>query len=188
MKYTVVFDANVLYPAPLRDLLMRLAVTDIFKAKWSNKIHDEWIRNLLKNRPDLTLQQLERTKTLMNSSIKECLVEDYERLESAFNLPDEDDKHVLAAAIKCGAQAIITFNLKDFPQATLSNYNIEAIGPDEFIQRQINLDTGLVCRVLKLHRMSLKAPPKSSLEYLDSLEKSGLVMSVNILRNFADNL
>jgi hypothetical protein len=124
----------------------------------------------------------------MNSSIIECLVEDYEQLESTLNLPDEDDKHVLAAAIKCGAQAIITFNLKDFPQATLSNYNIEAVGPDEFIQRQINTDKVLVFRVLKTHRMSLRAPPKSSLEYLDSLEKSGLVISANILRNFADDL
>jgi predicted nucleic acid-binding protein len=167
---------------------MRLAVTDSFKARWTDRIHDEWIRNLLKNRPDLTLQQLERTKTLMNSSIIECLVEDYEQLESTLNLPDEDDKHVLAAAIKCGAQAIITFNLKDFPQATLSNYNIEAVGPDEFIQRQINTDKVLVFRVLKTHRMSLRAPPKSSLEYLDSLEKSGLVISANILRNFADDL
>lgn len=188
MKYTVVLDANVLYPAPLRDLLMRLAVTDIFAARWSNRIHDEWIRNLLKNRADLTREQLERTKSLMNKSVRNCLVEDYERFEETLTLPDKNDHHVLAAAIKCNAQAIVTFNLKDFPSGELSKYDVEAISPDEFIQNQLDLNFSLVCRVVKRHRESLRNPPKSIAQYLDTLENCGLVISTDILRSFAENL
>jgi len=68
---TVIYDACVLYPAPLRDLLMRLALTARFRARWSNAIHDEWIRNLLKQRPDLDPVALEKTRTLMNSSVRD---------------------------------------------------------------------------------------------------------------------
>lgn len=188
MKYTAVLDANVLYPAPLRDLLMRLAVTDIFAARWSNRIHEEWIRNLLKNRTDITREQLERTKALMNKSVRDCVVENYEQFEEQLLLPDKNDHHVLAAAIKCNAHAIVTFNLKDFPSSELSRYDIEAISPDEFIQNQLDLNFSLVCRVVKRHRESLKNPPKSIAQYLDTLESCGLVISADVLRGFAENL
>lgn len=67
--FTALYDANVLYPAPLRDLLMHLAMTGLFRAKWTNEIHEEWIRNVLENRPDLTRNQLERTRDLMNEHV-----------------------------------------------------------------------------------------------------------------------
>lgn len=117
----------MLYPAPLRDLLLRLAVVDVFAARWTERIHNEWIRNVLKNRTDISPEQLERTRTLMNANVRDCLVSDYEKLESGLSLPDEDDRHVLAAAIQCGAQAIVTFNLKDFPSDELEKYGVEAI-------------------------------------------------------------
>ena len=69
------YDSCVLYSAPLRDLLMHLALTDLYQAKWTDAIHDEWIRNVLANRPDLKLQQLERTRDLMNSHVLDCLSE-----------------------------------------------------------------------------------------------------------------
>ena len=79
-NFTAVFDACVLYPAPLRDFLMWLALTDLFKARWTDQIHDEWIRNVLKNRSDLTFAQLTRTKNLMNQNVRDCLVIGYEDL------------------------------------------------------------------------------------------------------------
>ncbi len=188
MRFTALLDANVLYPAPLRDLLMRLAVTDIFAARWSERIHDEWIRNLLKNRPDLTLKQLTHTRGLMNSHVRDCLVSDYESLEVGLTLPDVDDRHVLAAAIKSGAQVIVTFNLKDFPTKELSKYGIEAINPDQFIHHQFELNPGLVCEVIKSHRASLKNPPKTIAQYLDTLENCGLVTTVETLRGYVENL
>ena len=188
MRFIAVLDANVLYPAPLRDLLLRLAVADVFAARWSERIHDEWIRNLLKNRKDLTLKQLTKTKNLMDSHVRDCLVYDYEPLEEGLNLPDVDDKHVLAAAIKSNAQAIVTFNLKDFPEKELDKYGVEAIHPDLFIQHQIDLNPGLVCQVVKLHRAALKKPPKTISDYLNTLESCGLVVTADILRGYAQNL
>jgi len=113
-SFTVVYDACVLYPAPLRDFLMWLALSGCFRARWSEQIHAEWKRNLLRNRPDLSAAQLDRTSTLMNDAIPDSLVCGYEKLIPGLFLPDPDDRHVLAAAIRCGASVIVTFNRKDF--------------------------------------------------------------------------
>ncbi|MHC1478651.1 hypothetical protein ACYJW8_00235 [Frateuria aurantia] len=89
--FTAVFDACVLYPANVRDLLVRLACTGSFRARWSDDIHDEWIRNLLENRPDLTRERLERTRQLMNDAVEDCLVTDYIPLINSIDgLPDPD--------------------------------------------------------------------------------------------------
>ena len=111
---------------------MWLALTDLFKARWTDEIHDEWMRNVLENRPDLTLSQLIRTKNLMNANVRGCLVTGYESLIPTLELPDPGDRHVLAAAIRVGADFIVTFNLKDFPEEALAPYGVEAIHPDEF--------------------------------------------------------
>jgi len=98
---------------------MHLALTDLFRAKWTDAIHEEWIRNLLKDRPDLTREQLERTRRLMDAHTRDSIVTDYEDLIPALSLPDSDDRHVLAAAIRSGADVIVTFNLADFPPEIL---------------------------------------------------------------------
>lgn len=128
-----ILDANVLYPAPLRDLLMHLATGSLFRAKVTNRIHEEWIRNLLLNRPSLTRPALERTRDLMNAAVEDFLVEGYQEFERELELPDEDDRHVLAAAVRGGANVIVTFNLKDSPKPELEKYGIEALHPDDFI-------------------------------------------------------
>lgn len=138
-NFTALFDANVLYPAPLRDLLMQLALTDMFRARWTDQIHDEWIRNVLKNRPDLTTEQLTRTKELMNSHVRDCLVTGYEWVIPSLQLPDPDDRHVLAAAIKGEADGIVTINLADFPKTVLEEYELEAQHPDDFITSLMDL-------------------------------------------------
>jgi len=119
----------VLYPAPLRDLLMHLALTDLIRAKWTEAIHEEWIRSVLANRPDLTREKLERTRQLMNAHVRDCLVADYEDLIPLLTLPDADDRHVLAAAIRSNADVIVTFNLGDFPPEALTKWGIEAQHP-----------------------------------------------------------
>ena len=118
------FDANVLYPSGLRNFLMHLALTGIFRAHWSAAVHEEWLRNLIKNRPDLTREKLERTRHLMDKALPDALVTGYEHLVDAIELPDRDDRHVLAAAIRCGASVIVTLNLGDFPRQALANYSI----------------------------------------------------------------
>src|SRR5690349_185458 len=107
-NFIVLYDACVLYPAPLRDLLMRLALTDLFRAKWTNEIHEEWIRNVLANRSDITMEMLERTRNLMNSNVRDCLVDGYQELTQGLMLPDPNDRHVLAAAIHANCAVIVT--------------------------------------------------------------------------------
>lgn len=178
----VVYDACVLYPAPLRDLLMRLAVESLCMARWTSRIHEEWIRNVLKNRPDLTIAQLERTRDLMNAHALDCLVENYEHLIIDLDLPDPHDRHVLAAAIQSNARVIVTFNLKDFPDNHLSEYELEALHPDDFIISLTEVDLTVVINVMKFHRASLKKPPKTLNEYLDILEKQGLLQTVALFK------
>lgn len=180
-KFTVLYDACVLYPAPLRDLLMRLALTDLFRAKWSNMIHEEWIHNALKNRPDLNRENLERTRDLMNQNVRDCLVNNFEHLIPAIDIPDQNDRHIVAAAIKSGTDAIITFNLKDFPNTLLEKYNIYAEHPDDFISNLLELNPPVVCSAIAKQRASLKNPPYSADDLLKVLLKQGLTQTVEIL-------
>lgn len=151
---------------------MHLAMLDLLRAKWSSKIHDEWIESLLKNRPDLTAEQLQRTRVLMDAHVRDCLVTGFEDLIPAINLPDEKDRHVLAAAIRAGADVIVTFNQKHFPAASVQPYGIETLHPDEFLKYQLDLAPNIVCTAAKRHRASLKKQPKSVNEYLVEAEKS----------------
>lgn len=187
-QYTVLFDANVLYPAPMRDALMQLAVTDLFKAKWTADIHREWIHALLRNEPHRERAALERTRDLMDSATRDCLVTGYEALVPALTLPDPEDRHVLAAAIVGRCDAIVTQNLKDFPRETLAPFGIETQYPDDFCRNQLSLAPGLVCSALRKVRARLKKPPKSVDEYLSILTQQGLVATVADLEQFADLL
>lgn len=185
MRFVVVFDACVLYPAPLRDFLMRLAVTELFAAKWTEAIHDEWTRNLLAERPELA-DALQRTRKLMDRAVPDCLVEGYEPIVQGLHLPDPDDRHVLAAAICAGAQTIVTFNLKDFPSEALEPYGIEAIDPDTFVLQQADLHEAALVAAARAHRASLANPSKDVDEYLDTLAAQGLVATADRLRDFAE--
>jgi len=118
---------------------MHLALTGLFRARWTDQIHAEWIGSVLKNRPDLTREKLERTRSLMNAHVLDCLVTGHEDLIEGLTLPDPDDRHVLAAAIRSSASVIVTFNLDDFPPKYLDELGIEARHPDEFIARLIKL-------------------------------------------------
>lgn len=182
---TALYDACVLYPAPLRDLLVHLAITGPFQAKWTLQIQEEWIKNLLENRPDLKRERLERTSALMNQSIRDCLVTDYESLVPALTLPDPNDRHVLAAAIVARADIIVTFNLADFPDAALQSHGIEAQHPDDFIRRQLDSSPEAVFLAVQRQRETLINPSKTAGELLDTLERQGLTETVAYLRRSA---
>ncbi|MCB0307755.1 MAG: PIN domain-containing protein, partial [Bdellovibrionales bacterium] len=112
-QYTALFDACVLYPMGLRDLLMELALTDTFRARWTNEILDEWVDAIHERRPDIPKQNLSKQRALMNDHVRDALIENYQDLIPTLSLPDPKDRHVLAAAIRGRADAIVTFNLKD---------------------------------------------------------------------------
>lgn len=187
MAFTVIYDACVLYPAPVRDLLLRIGLTGVVRARWSEEILDECFRNILEKRPDLNQAALERTRQLMCESVPDCLVSGYEDLIDAVQLPDPDDLHVLAVAIHAGAQAIVTFNLKDFPKHVLSRYGIEQKHPDDFVLETINLSPVTIAKVIDDQSGSLRTPPVSVGELLDTLRDLGLNQSVARLREVLDS-
>jgi hypothetical protein len=188
VNFTAIYDACVLYPAPLRDFLLRLAMTELFRARWTDHIHDEWIRGVLGNRRDLAAKQLERTRHLMDQAVPDCLVTGYEELIDSLELSDPEDRHVLAAAIRCQAGVIVTFNLNDFPADIIGRYGIEAQHPDKFISHLLDLDPGSVCNIARLQRQALKNPPKSPEEFLDTLLRQGLAGTVAQLEHMIELL
>ncbi|MGY1820499.1 PIN domain-containing protein [Geodermatophilus sp. SYSU D00079] len=181
--FTVVYDANVLYPSLLRDLLIRVAQAGLVRARWTDQILDEVFRNLTKNRTDLDPERLARTRTLMNDAIRDVLVTGYEPLIETLDLPDPDDRHVLAAAIKVGAQTIVTNNLKDFPAEHLTPWDIEAISADEFLLSMVDLNSKIVFGEVQRIADSKKRPPMSVDEVLTALSDQGLVETVAALRS-----
>lgn len=188
MAFVALYDACVLYPAPLRDLLLHLARSGTFRARWTERIHDEWIRNLSANRTDLQLAALQRTRQLMDKAVPDCLITGYEDIEATLQLPDPDDRHVLAAAICGRADVIVTFNLSDFPTHVLGPKNIEAQHPDDFIRHLIDLNAGAVIAAVRAQRLMLQRPPQTAQQLLDTLLKQQLPMTVAALEPFIEAL
>jgi cytosine/adenosine deaminase-related metal-dependent hydrolase len=182
------YDACVLYPALLRDLLMYLARSGLFHPHWTQAIHEEWIRSLLADRPELKRTRLERTRDQMNAAIKDCLVVGYKFLIPTLTLPDADDRHVLAAAIHSKSSMIVTYNLRDFPAQTLKAYKIEAVHPDTFVSRLLDRDAARVVAAVRTQRQNMLNPPYTAEQLLDALERQGLPQTVSRLRPFADQI
>ena len=180
-RYTAILDANVLYPQLLRDTLLSLAVERLYHARWSVTIHDEWTRNLAKDRPDLAAK-LPAVIALMNASVPDCLVTNYEQLANNIELPDADDRHVVAAAIAGHADAIVTFNTKDFPEAVLQPYGIEVQHPDEFVMNQLQLQKIPALSAIKKMRSRWTNPVRPAKELIAAFEKRGLPLSADLLR------
>ena len=187
-SFTALYDASVLYPAAVRNLLMRLALGGLFRARWSERIHDEWTRAVLRDRPDLTREKLARTRALMDAHASDALVEGFEALIDTLALPDPDDRHVLAAAIHGRADVIVTANLRDLPAEALRPFGIAAQHPDEFVLHLLDLAPAAVTRAAREHRESLRSPPKNVEIYLETLTRHGLTGTVAALRHYADLL
>ncbi|MFA7327585.1 MAG: PIN domain-containing protein [Candidatus Kapaibacterium sp.] len=171
---TAVLDACVLYPAPIRDLLLSLASEGLFEPKWSKMINEEWVRNLLLKRKDIKRERLEVTVGFMNKSFPLANTRNYRNLTTKLNLPDKNDNHVLSSAIKSKSQYIVTSNLKDFPSIILKEYNINAIHPDEFILNLLKNNEERSLKAFSELMYRLKNPPITQEELLIIFEKIGL--------------
>ncbi|MEJ7830565.1 MAG: PIN domain-containing protein [Segetibacter sp.] len=181
-KFTAILDANVLYPAPIRDLLLHLANVELYIPKWTEIIQEEWISNLLLKRTDLKRESLEKTKEAMNAAFPDSNITNFQEIIDSLSLPDKDDRHIVAAAIRSKADVIVTFNIKNFPKGYLKLYDIEAQHPDDFITNLINLNKLKSLEALNNQVKNLRNPPKSKDEVLNTLENSGLKNSVALLK------
>src|SRR5262245_53956352 len=171
-----VYDACVLYSDFLRSFLVYLGIhggrQGALRVKWTGRIHREWIRAVLRQRSDLPREKLLRTRRLMDEHVRGCRVRGYQRWERRLTLPDPDDRHVLAAALACVADLIVTFNISDFPAHILSPFGVAAVLPDAFVVPL--MDSGIVVSAAAEHRASMSRPAMSKAEYLEALRRNRL--------------
>jgi len=184
---TALFDACVLYPQTLRDLLLNLARTGLFHARWTDLINAEWTRKLLEKNPGKA-DRVARTLALVNQSVEDCLISGFEDVIPTLQLPDPDDRHVLAAAIVGHIDLIVTLNLDDFPPKQLEPFGIEAQHPDMFVAHLIGLDQAVCCAAIHRMRERYRKPPMTAAEYVNSLRKKGMSRSADLLRVLLDEI
>ena len=186
-RYTAILDACVLYPATLRDLLLSLARDGLYHARWSERIQDEWVSSLLTRRPDLEEAALRRTCELMAQAVPDSVVQGWQRIETSLTgLPDGDDRHVLAAAICGHADAIVTYNLGDFPAEALAPFGVEAQHPDDFLLNQLDLNPIAALKSIKAMRARWRNPQVIALELAAAIEKLQLPLVAARLREVAE--
>jgi predicted nucleic acid-binding protein len=179
-------DANVLYAAQLRDLLLQLAFVGLFQPRWSAEIEAEWTGNLLLNRPELATQ-IPATLAMMRSAMPDALVTNYNTDRIAgLSLPDPGDRHVVAAALAGGADVIVTFNLKHFPTETLTPLGLEVYHPDAFLQTMTDAEPLIVLSAVRAILGRLNRPLVSGANYLKTAEGLGLPQTATFLRQHAD--
>lgn len=186
MAFTVIYDACVLYPNYLRDLLIRLARAGAVRARWTEEILSEVRRNLHENR-GIDPKKLQRLTDLMTAAVPDCIVTEYDELEPSVELPDPDDLHVLAAALRAGAQQIVTANLKDFPETVLAPLDVEAVSPDQFVLNLVKGRAGVVVQVVTEAAGDCHAPPLTVADLLSIYSKSGLIRSAAAIRDLMES-
>lgn len=177
-----VYDASILYSTQLRDFLVRLALGEIVRAHWSERIYEEWMRNVEADYPDITEEDLQRIRSLMDKALPGASITGHEDRIEDLSLPDLSDRHVLAAAIHARVDYIVTFNVRDFPVAELETWGVEATRPDELIAGLFDQVPDRILEVASAHRQSLTRPSKSPDEYLQLLRGCGLEETTQLLK------
>jgi hypothetical protein len=169
--FTALLDACVLVPISLADSLLRLAEKGLYRPLWSERILTEAQYAAEKIHPDANLA---KRFARMRSAFEDAMVTGWENLESGFALPDEDDRHVAAAALRGGAQTIVTANLSDFPSAVLSLLGLEAVHPDAFLLDLLDLSPSTVLRAVREQAAHAMRPPLTPKDLASVLGRAGV--------------
>lgn len=193
MPFRAVLDANVLFPFSLRDTLLRLAEPEpspapapLYIPLWSDRILEEMVRNLVRDRR-MEQERADRLASLMRSAFEDASVgaEAIAVLEDSMT-NDPADRHVLAAAVVGGAEAIITFNLEHFRPEACEPFRVEATHPDDFLLALYGLAPGRVVAEVRRQANDLTNPPWSFADLTDALERAGVAEFANALRQAGD--
>lgn len=179
VKFKCVLDTNVIYPLWIRDLLMWFAYYELYTPQWSSTIFHEWVEVMKRKGIDEVEAQKRAQK--LNLAFPDALVKNYEPLIDSLKLPDPNDRHVVAAAIKANADLIITNNLKDFPEEYLSQFGLKAKNPDDFFTDIIDLNHEISVQAFKQLVLCKKNPPFDEFDVLDIFRNNGLVNTANYL-------
>jgi predicted nucleic acid-binding protein len=181
VKFKCVLDTNVIYPLWTRDLLLWFAFYDLYTPQWSENICSEWMNVML--RKGVNEEEAQKRADVINEAFPDALVENYSSLIDHLELPDVNDKHVLAAAIKTNANLIITNNLKDFPEDYLAKYGLKAKSPDDFFTDIIDLNPDIALTSFKKLVLNKKNPPYNEFEVLDIFRNNGLKNTADYLHS-----
>jgi hypothetical protein len=183
-----VYDACVLYPFHLRNLLVQCGVDRVVDVRWTDAIHDEWIRNLAANAPNVSIKRLVKTRDLMKQVLPAADVTSYDQYIPNLTLPDPEDRHVLAAAVAGGASHIVTWNLADFPTAALTPHLLVAENPDDFLTNlYARLPDATIVATANARKNLRKSIPTVE-EFIDALAQQSQAKFVGILRGHAKEL
>lgn len=181
VRFTCVLDTNVIYPIEIRDLLFWFAHFELFTPKWSKHIFDEWEEVMA--RKGISEQEAKRRSNIANQAFPDALVTNYESLISTIDLPDEKDRHVLAAAIKVNANIIVTNNLKDFPKDYLASFGLSARSADDFLADIIDLNHDRVVEAFRRMVVNRRNPAMDEYRVLENLRKNGLKNTADYLHS-----
>lgn len=179
MAFVVVLDACVLFPASLRDTLLRAAQADLYQLQLTEEILEEVRRNLVKR--TMTEPKARRLITAIRENFNDSLISQHRQLIPSMPT-NEKDRHVLAAAVASRAQVIVTFNLKDFPTDFLDPFQVEAQSPDVFLSHLYHLDSQIMPRIIIEQAHNLCNPPKSVADVLKTLEQHAPIF-VSLVRS-----
>lgn len=171
--FVVILDANVLFPFRVRDVLLTFAHEGLFRARFTDEILDEWTRSILALKPELE-DSIRSQERALREAFDECFVTGHLPLIEGLVMPDADDRHVLAAAIRCSAQVIVTENKRDFPAMLLEHYDIEVLSADEMLVNTYELFPADAVRALRNVRQRYKKRPFTVAEFLLDLTRVGL--------------
>jgi hypothetical protein len=173
-EITALIDANVLASMTLTDLVIETAHHGLFTARWTDDIHAEWMRAVVRMQPSRQQALLDRRRDRMNANAPGCLVAGYQPIIPSLALPDPNDRHVLAAAIVGSCTLIVTKNLKDFPPTDLAKFGIEAVHPDTFFLGLLGDDLIAFMTAIRAILGRMKNPRLTVDAYLAQLNKIGM--------------
>jgi len=182
-----IFDACILYPFHLRNIVVQIAVDRLVDARWTDEIHDEWIRSLVVDTPAIPIERLQITRRLMNDALPGAIVTGYQRHIQAVTLPDPDDRHVVAAGIAGGASIILTWNLRDFPAREMKKHGLRRQTPDAFLVDLCDQAPDLTLASLANARRNLSKTRVSASDFVNIVKNQGLIqLSARIAGHLTD--
>jgi hypothetical protein len=183
-----VFDACILYPFHLRNIVVQAAVDRLVEARWTDAIHQEWIRNLTTDTPTIPVERLQITRRLMNDALPTAMVTGYEMYIPEITLPDPDDRHVAAAAIAAEASLILTWKLRDFPANELKRFGLQTMNPDAFLSGLFDEASGLVISSLANARRNLSKTRVGASDFVTILNRQNLVQLAKRVETYTADL
>ena len=184
----VLFDACILYPFHLRNVVVQVAVDGLIQARWTDQIHDEWIGNLIVNVPTIPFERMQITRRMMNDALPGATVTNYEHHIPNITLPDAGDRHVVAAAIASGASIVLTWNVRDFPATELQKHRLVAQTPDTLLVDLFDRAPDVLLASLLNARRNLSKTRVSASDFLGIMNNQKLVQLTERIAPYLSDL